>query len=252
MAAPVTATTDSKAPVAGLFATTHWSVILAAGNSGTPDSNAALERLCQTYWPPLYAYLRRFGYAPEEAEDLTQDFFAHFLEGNCFNRADPRRGRFRSFLLTCLQNYTRDLHDGRTATKRGGQTRVLSLDQERAERGYAAEPVEQVTPERVFEKRWATTLLENVLDHLGAEFTRSGKREFFDQLKCFVWGEQGTTPVRQIATEFGVSESAVRVTVHRLRQRFRELLRLEIAHTVTESAEIDEEIRYLAQVLRER
>jgi RNA polymerase sigma factor (sigma-70 family) len=190
MAAPETAKPDSKAPVVGLFATTHWSVVLAARNRGTLDASAALERLCQTYWPPLYAYLRQFGYAPEEAQDLTQDFFAHFLEGNCFNRADPRRGRFRSFLLTCLQNYARDLHDGRTATKRGGNTRVLSLDQERAERGYAAEPVELTTPERVFEKRWATTLLENVLDHLGAEFTRTGKREFFDQLKGFVWGSK--------------------------------------------------------------
>jgi len=252
MAALETAKPDSKTPVAGLFATTHWSVVLAAGNSGTPGAGAALERLCQTYWPPLYAYLRRFGYSPEEAQDLTQDFFAHFLQGNCFSRAEPRRGRFRSFLLTCLQHYTRDLHDWRSAAKRGGGEPVLSLDRERAERGYAAEPMEQSTPERVFEKRWATTLLENVLNHLGAEFARTGKREFFDQLKGFVWGEQGTTPVRQISTDFGVSESAVRVTVHRLRQRFRELLRLEIAHTVTEPAEIDGEIRYLAQVLRER
>ena len=243
---------DSHAPAAGVFATTHWSVVLAAGKSGTPDAHAALERLCQTYWPPLYAFLRRFGCSPEDAQDLTQDLFAHFLEKDYFGRADPQRGRFRTFLLTSLRHYLRDAHDQRTAAKRGGRAHVLSLDRERAERGYAAEPVEHATPERVFEKRWATILLENVLAQVGAEFARTGKREFFDQLKGFVWGEQGTTPVRQIATQFGASESAVKVTVHRLRQRFRELLRLEIAHTVTQPEEIDEEIRYLARVLRER
>lgn len=242
---------QTETVLASAFATTHWSVVLAAGNRGTPDAQAALERLCQMYWPPLYAFLRRYGRTPEDAEDETQDFFAHFLEKECFGRADPQRGRFRTFLLTCFQHYLRDAHEQRITAKRGGPARVLSLDRERAERGYAAEPAEHVTPERLFEKRWATTLLENVLAQLGGEFARTGKREFFDQLKGFVWGEQGTTPVRQIATQFGVSESAVKVTVHRLRQRFRELLRLEIAHTVTRPEEIDDEIRYLAQALRE-
>ena len=237
---------------AGFFATTHWSVVLAAGQSGTPDAHAALERLCQTYWPPLYAFLRRYGCSPEDAQDLTQDFFVHFLEKGAAGQADPQRGRFRSFLLACLQHYLHDAHDRRTSARRGGGTPALSLDQERAERGYAAEPIEHVTPERVFEKRWATTLLENVMIQLAAEFSRTGKREFFDQLRGFVWGEQGTTPVREIAARFGVSESAVKVTAHRLRQRFRELLRLAIAHTVSNAKEIDEEIEYLTRVLRER
>lgn len=246
-----TVSAGPNVPLPSLFATTHWSVVLAAGKQATADASTALEKLCQTYWPPLYAYLRRFGYSPQEAEDLTQDFFAHFLEGKCFERANPNRGRFRSFLLTCLNNFTRDAHEHRTALKRGGRKQVVSLDQERAERGYAAESVDQATPERIFEKRWAATLLETVLNQLGAEFARTGKRNFFEQLKGFVWGERGTTPVRQVAAEFGVSEGAINVTVHRLRQRFRELLRQEIAHTVTQPEQIDEEIRYLAQVMRE-
>ncbi|HEY5913202.1 MAG TPA: sigma-70 family RNA polymerase sigma factor [Verrucomicrobiae bacterium] len=231
----------------GQFATTHWSVVLAAREGA--DAAAALERLCATYWPPLYAYLRRFGCAPEEAEDLTQDFFASFLSRRSVDRADPKRGRFRTFLLTCLQNYVRDVHARNRTLKRGGQVHLVSLDRERAERGYGAEPAERLTPERVFERRWATTLLEHVLTQLGAEFARTGKREFFEQLKGYVWGEQDATPVRQIMLQFGVSESAVKVTVHRLRQRFRELLRMEIAHTVAGPEEVEDEIRHLAQVL---
>jgi RNA polymerase sigma-70 factor (ECF subfamily) len=186
-----------------------------------------------------------------DAEDLTQDFFLQFLQKDLFGRANPERGRFRSFLLICLRHYLQDVRDQQAAARRGGRVQVLSLDRDRAERGYAAEPVEHITPERLFEKRWATTLLENVLAQLGTEFARTGKREFFEQLKGYVWGEQGTTPMKEIATEFAVSESALRVTLHRLRQRFRELLRLEIAHTVSRPEEIDDEIRYLAQVLRE-
>ncbi len=237
---------------AGQFATTHWSVVLAAQEGAEPNATAALERLCATYWPPLYAYLRRFGYSPEKAEDLTQDFFASFLARHRLERADPARGRFRTFLLTCLQNYVRDAHERDSAAKRGGQVCVVSLDWERAERGYAAEPVEHLTPERVFERRWASALLEHVLSQLGKEFARSGKRELFEQLKGYVWGDQGAAPIQNIVRQFGVTESAVKVTVHRLRQRFRELLRLEIAHTVATPGEIDDEIRYLAQVLRER
>ena len=138
----------AKTPVAGIFATTHWSVILAASDVANPNAAAALERLCTIYWPPLYAYLRRFGCAPEKAEDLAQVFFAHFLSKECFCRAAPNRGRFRSFLSTCLQNYMRDAHDRDRAAKRGGEACVISLDRERAERGYAAEPVDHLTPER--------------------------------------------------------------------------------------------------------
>jgi len=244
-------TPQSEPVSAREFATTHWSVVLAARNNDTPGAQAALERLCQVYWPPLYAYLRRFGCSPEDAEDLTQDFFAHFLKKEGFSRAEQRRGRFRTFLLTCLQHYVQDVHDRQTALKRGGLTHVLSLDREQAELGYAAEPVEHMTPERLFEKHWAITLLEHVVAQVGTEFNRTGKREFFDQLKGYLWGEGAPAPAREIAARFGVGESAVKVTIHRLRHRFRELLRLEIAHTVTRPEEIDEEIRYLAQVLRE-
>lgn len=232
------------------FATTHWSVVTAAGNAGSAQAQEALEQLCRTYWPSLYAYLRRFGYPPEDAEDLTQDFFAAFLERNGVEQADRERGRFRTFLLTSFKNHIRDVHEHDTALKRGGGTRVLSLDRAKAERGCAAEPATHLTPERVFEKRWATTLLENVLAQVGTDFAHAGKREFFDQLKGFVWGGN-TEPVRDVAARFGLTENAVKVTIHRLRQRFRELLRTEIAHTVTRPEEIDEELRYLAGALRD-
>ncbi len=251
MKVPVLKGPIPQATMPGLFLTTHWSVVLAADASGDPSAAAALERLCSTYWPPLYAYLRRSGCAPDEAEELTQGFFAHFLRKDLSARADPQRGRFRTFLLTCLRNYVRDVRQYEAAVKRGGQGRVLAMDWNRAERSYLAACVDRLTPERVFEKRWATTLLELVLERLGTEFARSGKQEVFDRLKGHVWGDQETTPLRALASKLGVTESAIRVTIHRLRRRFRELLRAEIAHTVTRSEDVDEEIRHLAQVLRE-
>ena len=242
------ATTASSAT---LFGTTHWSVVLAADTSGNPDAAAALERLCSTYWPPLYAYLRRAGRSPIEAEDLTQGFFAHFLEKDIPARANPQRGRFRNFLLTCLQHHCVDAQAHQNAQKRGGRVLILSLNRDEVERRYLEEAVDHLTPERAFEKRWATTLLELVLHRLGDEFARSGQRGFFEQLKGYIWGNEGTTPVREIATQFGIGESAVRVTVHRLRHRFREIMRTEIAHTVADFEDIDEEIRHLAEVLRQ-
>lgn len=231
------------------FATTHWSVVTAAGQAGTPRAQEALERLCQTYWPPLFAYLRRFGYTPEDAEDLTQDFFAGFLAGNRVERADRGRGRFRTFLLTSFKNHVRDVHQHDTALKRGGPKRVLSLDRATAELGCAAEPSTHLTPDRVFEKRWATTLLENVLGQVGADFVQAGKRELFEQLKGFVWGGDETS-MRDLALRLGMSESAVKVTIHRLRRLFRERMRAEIAHTVSRPEEIDDELHHLAEVLR--
>lgn len=251
MAGPEHSVSDLKSPAAGVFSTTHWSVVLAAGDRTNPDTTAALETLCTAYWPPLYAYLRRYGSSPEQAEDRLQEFFTQFLARHCVDRADPTRGRFRTFLLTCLQHYLRDAHDRDCAAKRGGQVRFVSIDRDHAERGFAAEAVEHLTPERVFERRWATALLEKVLGQLSNEFARTGKREFFEQLKGYVWGDQGDMPLKDIAGRFGVSESAVKVTVYRLRLRFREMLRLEIAHTVAQPEDIEDEIRYLAQVLRE-
>ena len=232
------------------FATTHWSVVLAADQTQTPDADQALARLCQTYWLPIYSFLRRHGSAPEDAEDLTQGFFARLLAKDYFSHANPDRGRFRTFLLSSLRHFLADAHDRQSAAKRGGGKRPLTLDLDGAETALGQQPIDALTPERLYEKRWALTLIEVVLDRLGEDFAHAGRIEFFAELKGYVWGEQTTTPYRDIAARFGLTENAVRVTVHRLRKRFRELLRLEIAHTVTQPEEIDDEIRYLATVLR--
>jgi RNA polymerase sigma-70 factor (ECF subfamily) len=235
---------------AGRFATTHWSQVLAAGRGGSPGSRQALEALCEAYWYPLYAFVRRSGHPPEDARDLTQAFFARLLEKDYLQAADPERGRFRSFLLAAFKHFLSQERDRATAQKRGGGRPVLSLDFAAGEDRYRLEPAHHLTPERVYERRWALMLLDRVLQHLREEFTRSGKAELFDRLGVFLTGEDGVPAYRQVAQECGLSEGAVKVAVHRLRRRFRDALLAEIAQTVADPADAGAELRGLFDALR--
>ena len=232
------------------FATTHWSVVLAAGGGQSPQADAALEKLCRTYWYPLYAYIRRRGYTPADAEDLTQDFFAQLLRKNYPARADPNKGRFRTFLLHALTQFLADQRERANTLKRGGGQVFVSLDEEAPEDRYRLEVPDELTPEKLFERRWAETVLERALDRLRGEFVASGKQKDYEVLRSFEPGEQGALSYAEAAVRLRVSESAVKSMIHRLRRRHGELVREEIAHTVPSAAEIDEELRYLVAVLR--
>lgn len=234
-----------------VFATTHWSVVLAAGRSDIPQAQDALEKLCQIYWYPLYAYVRRRGYSPADAEDLTQQFFAWLLERDWLGRADQQRGRFRSFLLTSISNFLANEWDKARTQKRGGG-RVVSLQRDEAETRCTREPVDNLTPEQSFEWRWALTLLEQVMNRLNAEFARDGKTELFEALKPCLLGERAAQPYAALASKLAMTEGSVKVAVHRLRQKYRQLLRNEIANTVAKPEEVEEELRYLFAVLARR
>ncbi|HEY5915079.1 MAG TPA: sigma-70 family RNA polymerase sigma factor [Verrucomicrobiae bacterium] len=232
------------------FVTTHWSVVLAAGGGQSPQADAALEKLCRTYWYPLYAYVRGRGYAPADAEDLTQDFFSQLLRKNYPARADRNRGRFRTFLLHALTQFLADQRERANTLKRGGGRVFISLDEEPPEGRYRLEVPDELTPEKLFERRWAQTVLRRALDRLRAEFAAKGKEKEYEVLKSFEPGEQGALSYAEAAVRLGVSESAVKSMIHRLRRRHGELVREEIAHTVPTVAEIDEELRYLVAVVR--
>jgi RNA polymerase sigma factor (sigma-70 family) len=224
-------------------------VVLAAGQQESPEAAEALEKLCRTYWYPLYACVRRRGYKPQDAQDLTQGFFAALVTGKYWVQASRERGRFRTFLLTSFDNYLHNEHDRATALKRGGGREIFSWEEHTAEGRYAQEPAGGLSPEQVYEKRWAATLLERVLARLRAEFAQAERLELFDQLKPHLWGEDEATPYAQLAVRFNMTVSAIKVTVHRLRRRYREVLREEIAQTVADPAEIDGEIQYLMRVM---
>jgi RNA polymerase sigma factor (sigma-70 family) len=224
-------------------------MVLSAGEGSLPNAQAALERLCRAYWYPLYAYVRRQGRNVEEAQDLTQEFFARLLRKEYLRLPVPACGRFRTFLLTSLKRFlVNDWEKGR-AIRRGEGQPLLSLDQRETETRFLAEPAELSTPEKAFEKRWALTLLEQVLDRLREEFTASGHAERFDRLKILLWGEKDAPPYAGVAAELGLTEGALKVAVHRLRQRYRELLREEVAHTVARPEDVDDELRYLIAVI---
>ncbi|MEK7684441.1 MAG: sigma-70 family RNA polymerase sigma factor [Verrucomicrobiota bacterium] len=241
---------DAKPANSDWFATTHWSVVLAAGQGDAPDAQAALEKLCRTYWYPLYAYVRREGYSAADAQDLTQAFFARLLEKNYLGQVEPQKGKFRSFLLAALRHFLSDQRDRARAIKRGGGTDCFSLDAQSAEERYRLEPVERMDAEKIYERRWAMTLLEQALTRLRDENVAAGKAELFERLRSFVAGESDIS-CGEAASQLGLTESAVKSAVHRLRQRYRELVREEIAHTVADPAEIDAEIRYLISVMSE-
>jgi RNA polymerase sigma factor (sigma-70 family) len=232
-----------------VFATTHWSVVLGAGDASSPEAEAALARLCQTYWLPVYAFVRKRGHSPEQAQDLTQTFFANFLEKQHVTRANPERGRFRSFLMTSVENFLRNENDRAQAQKRGGGRQLLSLDEQDAEARYLREPTTEMDPAKAFEQRWAATLLETVRQRLQAEFGATGRGDLFEALQAQLWGDAEATPYPELAERFGLTLSNVKITAHRLRQRYRELLREEIAHTVALPSQIDDEIRHLMQVV---
>jgi RNA polymerase sigma factor (sigma-70 family) len=237
---------------AGTFATTHWSVVLAAGQRGLPEASGALENLCRTYWFPLYAYVRRRGYSPEDAQDLTQQFFALFLKKEYFRLADPSRGRFRTFLLHALEHFLINEWARAHCAKRGGGTPPLSLDVADAEHRYALEPASTLTPERAYEKQWAATLLAQVLSTLRQEYATDGNSRMFAELADLLWGKEGSVSFAEIGARLGMTEGAARAAMHRLRTRYREQLRREVSQTVNEPGEVDEELRYLISVVSGR
>ena len=234
---------------AARFATTHWSVVLAAGHASSAGAREALEQLCRTYWYPLYAHVRHRGHSVDDAQDLTQAFFAHLLEKERLTLADPVRGKFRTFLLSALDHFLVNEWHRLRAGKRGGGQRLLSLDQTAAERRYSVEPATNETPARLFEKRWAATLLEKVLAELGAECQAAGKGAFFAAARGFLWGDQDPISGAELAAQCGLTESAGKSAIHRLRRRYRALLRAEVARTVSTPEEVDGELRDLIAVL---
>lgn len=229
------------------FPTTGWTLVVAAGNPHRKEARAALVSLCENYWYPLYAYLRRHGYPADEAQDLTQEFFIRVLEGRYLNRADPEKGRFRSFILTSLKFFVADEQDRRRASKRGGAT-VVGLEFVSGEERYQREPAHEETPERVFERRWALAVLDRVMERLRSEFVHHGRPENFERLKMFLLGHSDA-PYAALAREMNTSEGALKVAIHRLRKRYRELFRQEIADTVVDAAQVESELRFLAAVL---
>jgi RNA polymerase sigma factor (sigma-70 family) len=230
----------------GRFATTRWSVVLAAGTDlGSTGAREALTTLCETYWYPLYAFLRGRGHRADEAEDLTQAFFARVIEKHAFQHADPARGRFRSFLLTSLTHFAANEHDREMAKKRGGDSLILALELETAEGRFQLEPSSDETPERIFDRRWALTLLDRVINKLRTEMIQRGRQSLFDALKVYLTGDAPQLSYAETASALGVSETSIKVAVHRLRKRFRELLRDEIAHTVSSPEEIEDELAHL-------
>ncbi len=227
------------------FDTTQWTLVVAAGDSQHPDSRAALEDLCQSYWYPLYAYMRRRGYPREEAEDVVQGFFTQLLDKKYLKAADRERGRFRSFLLTSLKNFAANEWDRKKAKKRGGATTTLSLDFETAEGRYHLEPANEQTPEQVFDRGWAVTQLRQALERVGAESTGGESERRFELLKGYLTGDAQDVRYKDVADELDMSEGAVKVAVHRLRQRFGDVLRDEVARTLNDPADVDDEIRHL-------
>jgi RNA polymerase sigma-70 factor (ECF subfamily) len=228
----------------GQFATTHWSVVLLAGHRSSPDARAALAALLEQYWYPLYAYVRRRGYRADDAADLTQGFLARLLERDDLAAADPARGRFRSFLLSAFKHFISNERRQLATQKRGGGKATVSLDFAAGEARFALEPVDELTAEKIFERRWATTVLERVFEQLRQQYAAAGKAAIYDALREHLVGEAGAQ-YRTIGQGLGMSEAAVKVAAHRLRCRCRKLLREEVAHTVATEEEIDQELRDL-------
>jgi RNA polymerase sigma-70 factor (ECF subfamily) len=240
---------ESNFPGAGKFATTHWSLVAAARDPTASAARDALAALCSTYWYPLYVFIRRQGYRADQAQDLTQELFARLLEKNFLRGVDRGKGKFRSFLLAACKHFLANERDRARAAKRGGGKPLLSLDFSGAESRYHREPASADTPEKLFERRWALTVLEQVLARLGGEFARAGKGKDFEGLKGFLTGGKDSVPYATLAAQWGTSAGAVKVAVHRLRKRYRELLREEIARTLDQDGRVEDEIRDLFAAL---
>jgi RNA polymerase sigma-70 factor (ECF subfamily) len=237
-----------KAAPQPIFATTRWSVVLSAGESDSAGGLASLEQLCQSYWRPLYVYIRRRGHNEADAKDLTQAFFTWVIERNWFARADQQRGRFRSFLLTSASAFLANEWDKSQTQKRGGG-QVFSVPFTAADEGNSWEPADKTTPEQSFEWRWALTLMDKVMNRLAADYEAQGRGELFNVLKPCLLGERDAQPYKILAAKLSMTEGSVKVAVHRLRQSYRALLRAEIGDTVASPAEVDEELRHLFTVL---
>ena len=232
------------------FHTTHWSLIAAATGQQGDASQAALEELCQAYWYPVYAFVRRRGHSTEDARDLAQEFFRTLLENGYLADADGDRGRFRAFLITAVSRFLSKERDKAQAQKRGGGRQPLPMDFEDGENRYLREPSHEWTAERIFTRRWALTLLDRTLAELRKEHEEGGKLPQFEALKVFLTGETGAPPLRQVGLDLGLNEGAVKVAAHRLRQKYRQKLRDLIAQTVATPDDVDEELRHLLGALR--
>lgn len=233
---------------AAVFATTHWSVVLKAGDSRGDEHARALDALCQGYWYPLYAYVRRLGHSPHDAQDLTQGFFAYLLEKRLLTKADPESGRFRSFLLGSLKNFMANEWRRQSAEKRGA-SQTISFDAQDAEDRYAVEPVDESNPQSLYEQAWAVAVLDQAMTLLEAEYGSTGKQTLFVQLSPCLQGDRTASTYAELGATLAMSEGAVKVAVHRLRQRYRELLRASVANTVADPLEVDGELRHLMEVL---
>jgi len=230
------------------FRTTHWSVVLEAQGE-SPAAQEALEKLCRTYWRPIYAFLRRQGFRPAEAEDITQGFFAQLLERRSLNAVRKEKGRLRSYLLGALKYFLADEQRRSMAIKRGKGQRLIPIEEMRADERIEMEPADPVTAEMIYERRWALTVLEQVLDRLKNEYRTAGNAALFDSLKQLLPDEPGSPSQAEIATQLGMTENAIRQAFYRFRQRYQSLLREEIAHTVATPGDIEDELRHLISVV---
>jgi len=235
----------TPAPGAEAFKTTHWSVVFASGHDSESVARQALEQLCQAYWFPLYAFVRRQGLSAEDAQDLTQAFFERFLERGYFALADPERGRFRTFLLTSIKRFLTQEWRRTNRQKRGGNQALVPFEAEDAEGRYAAQPLNELSPDRLYDRRWAEALLERVMARLARDYESTGRTAVYTQLQQFLWGGQAEVSYSDISAKLAMSEGAVKVAVHRLRHRFRDLLREEVANTVRTPDQIEEELQHL-------
>jgi RNA polymerase sigma factor (sigma-70 family) len=242
---PETDSTGAIPSAQAAFVTTHWSVVVPAGRTDTTRARDALAKLCQTYWFPLYTYVRRRGHSPEDAQDLTQEFFARLLARNWVAAADQEKGRFRSFLLTAMERFLANEWDRQHAQKRGGFAPVVSMDQQSAESRCASDLSHTVQPDVLFERQWAMTLLQRTMNRLQEEYVTTGRAKLFEQLQGCLAKDETAAPYADIAARLNLTEAAVKMAVHRLRARYREILRAEIADTVASPEEIEEEIRHL-------
>ena len=247
MSAPLSNSNQIKADA--VFGTTRWSVVLAAGLSSSAESERALAHLCRTYWYPLYAFVRRRGHSPEDAEDLTQGFFASLLEKKALRGVEPDVAKFRSFLLALLKNFLANDWDRKHAAKRGGGQPIISWDDETAEARYLREPAHEATPEKLYDQSWALTVIDIVSRQLRAEYTASGKAELFEAVQDQLIGAEDADSYAQLALRLGMKEGAVRMAVLRLRRHFKSLLRAEIAQTVADPGELENELRHLVAAM---
>jgi DNA-directed RNA polymerase specialized sigma24 family protein len=249
MDAPSGGVDPSAKAGSGLFKTTHWSVVLAASDPGSPRSAQALEELCRSYWYPLYACIRREGYRPADAEDLTQSFLARLLTGKGLAHVAPEKGKFRSFLLACLRHFLSDQRRRANALKRGSAVRFVTFDVQGAEERFQVEAGEALDSSAAFDREWGVTLLAHALSRLRREYEAAGKLGLYEHLKYYAASEMDAAACTRGAVDLNLTETAAKAALHRLRQRYRELTRSEIAQTVATPDQIDEEIRYLIEVV---